>query len=69
MIYLQLHQARSEEIERGASREISLHERKSRYCSEISLLRRNFATTVKFSYNSEIFATPKNSLPVGNFAT
>ena len=42
MIYLQLHQARSEEIERGASGEISLHERE------------NFATAVKFRYNNKI---------------
>ena len=42
MIYLRLHQARSEEIERGASREISLQERE------------NFATTAKFRYSSQI---------------
>ena len=38
MIYLRLHQARSEEIERGASREVSLQERE------------NFATVAKFRY-------------------
>ena len=42
MIYLRLNQARSEEIERGTSREISLYERE------------NFATAAKFRYNSEI---------------
>ena len=56
MIYLRLHQARSEEIERGASRVISLQERE------------NFAIAAKFRYNSETslqqrnFATPKISL-------
>ena len=70
MIYLLLHQDRSEEIERGASREISVQERenfatvaKFHYNSEI------FATVAKFRYNSEIFATPKISLLIGNFAT
>ena len=57
MIYLRLYQVRSEEIERGASREISLQERE------------NFAIAAKFRYNSEIFAAPKISLLVGNFAT
>ena len=42
MIYLRLHQARSEEIEPGASREIPLQERE------------NFATAAKIRYSSEI---------------
>ena len=42
MIYLRLHQARSEEIEPGASREISLQERE------------NFATAAKFRYSIKI---------------
>ena len=63
MIYLRLHQARSEEIEQGASREISLQERENfANC-------RKFRYSSEFCYNSEIFATPKISLLVGNFAT
>ena len=42
MIYLRLHQAKSEEIERGIRREISLQERE------------NFATAAKFRYIREI---------------
>ena len=44
MIYLRLHQARSEAIERGASREISLQERENFATPKISLLVGNFAT-------------------------
>ena len=60
MIYLRLHQARSEKIERGASREISLQERenfatiekfslhpKFRYCNEISLQVAKFSLATK----------------------
>ena len=42
MIYLRLHQVRSEEIEQGANRVISLQEREK------------FAIAAKFRYNSEI---------------
>ena len=48
MIYLQLHQARSEEIEREASRKFSYKREK------ILLLQRNFSTLAKFDYISKI---------------
>ena len=50
MIYLQLHQAGSEEIKRGASREISLQERE------------NFATVAKFRYVVNFATCSKISL-------
>ena len=63
MIYLLLHQARSEEIKREQAE-------KFRYRREkISLLQRNVGTVEKFRYNSEIFAAPEFSLLVVNFAT
>ena len=49
MIYLRLHQARNEEIDRGASG--SKQEKQG-----------NFAIVAKFRYNSELFATIAISL-------
>ena len=57
MIYLRLHQARSEEVEVGASRSNRGNFAiivKFRYNSEI------FAIIAKFRYNSEIFAMHSN---------
>ena len=54
MIYFRLHQARSEEIEPGANREISLQERE------------NFATVAKFRYVVN-FATCRKFRYIENF--